>query len=67
MTARELQDILLDLEIRQGNTEVCVRGSMDIFEVLSPKNRKKMVEELCCFLHDASESMEPEKKENTDN
>lgn len=33
MTARELQDILLDLEIRQGNTEVCVRGSMDIFEV----------------------------------
>lgn len=33
MTARELQDILLDLEIRHGNAEVFVRGSMEIFEV----------------------------------
>lgn len=33
MTTRELQDILLDLEIRQGNTKVCVRGSMEVFEV----------------------------------
>lgn len=33
MTARELQDILLDLEIRQGNAKVCVRGSMEVFEV----------------------------------
>nr|DAG17352.1 MAG TPA: hypothetical protein [Caudoviricetes sp.] len=33
MTARELQDILLDLEIRHGNAEVCVRGSMEIFDV----------------------------------
>lgn len=41
-------------------------GVVVSFEVISPKNRKKMVEELCCFLHDASESLEPEKKENTD-
>ena len=33
MTTRELQDILLDLEIRHGNAKVCVRGSMEIFEV----------------------------------
>lgn len=37
-------------------------GIVDSFEAVSPKNRKKMVEELCCFLHDASESMEPEKE-----
>lgn len=42
-------------------------GIVASFEAVSPKNRKKMVEELCCFLHDASESLEPEKKENTDN
>lgn len=41
-------------------------GIVTSFESVSPKNRKKMVEELCCFLHDASESLEPEKKENTD-
>lgn len=42
-------------------------GVVASFEVLSPKNRKKMVEELCCFLHDASESMETGKKEDNNN
>lgn len=42
-------------------------GVVSSFEVLSPKNRKKMVEELCCFLHDASESMETGKKEDNNN
>ena len=37
------------------------------FDVVSPKNRKNMVEGLCRLLHDISESLEPEKKENTDN
>ena len=42
-------------------------GVVASFEVLSPKNRKKMVEELCCFLHDASESLETGKKEDNNN
>ena len=37
------------------------------FDVVSPKNRKNMVERLCRLLLDISESLEPEKKENTDN
>lgn len=42
-------------------------GVVASFEVLSPKNRKKMVEKLCCFLHDASESLETGKKEDNNN
>ncbi len=42
-------------------------GIVACFEVISPKNRKKMVEELCCFLHDASESLETGKKEDNNN
>lgn len=42
-------------------------GIVASFEVISDKNRKKMVGELCCFLHASSEALEPEKKENTDN
>lgn len=42
-------------------------GIVASFEVISDKNRKKMVEELCCFLHDASESLETGKKEDTNN
>lgn len=42
-------------------------GVVTCFEVVSPKNRKKMVEELCCFLHDASESLETGKKVDNNN
>ena len=42
-------------------------GIVASFEVVSPKNRMNMVEELCGLLHDVSELLEPEKKENTDN
>lgn len=42
-------------------------GIVASFEVISDKNRKKMVEELCCFLHASSEALTPEKKENTNN
>lgn len=43
-------------------------GIVTSFESVSPtKNRKKMVEELCCFLHDASESLETGKKEDNNN
>lgn len=38
-------------------------GIVASFDVVSPKNRKKMTEELCRLLHDVSESLEPEKKE----
>ena len=37
------------------------------FNVVSPKNRKKMVEGLCRLLHDISESLEPVKKEDNNN
>lgn len=42
-------------------------GILTSFEAVSPKNRKKMVEELCCFLHDASESLETGRKEDNNN
>lgn len=42
-------------------------GIVTSFEAISPKNRKEMVEELCCFLHDASESLETGKKEDNNN
>lgn len=42
-------------------------GVVTCFEVVSPKNRKKMTEELCAFLHDASESLETGKKEDNNN
>jgi hypothetical protein len=42
-------------------------GIVASFEVVSPNDRKKMVEELCRLLHDVSKLLEPEKKENTDN
>ena len=42
-------------------------GIVTSFESVSPKNRKKMVEEPCCFLHDASESLETGKKEDNNN
>lgn len=42
-------------------------GIVTSFQAISPKNRKKMVEELCCFLHDASESLETGKKEDNNN
>ena len=42
-------------------------GIVTSFDVASPKNRKNMVEKLCCFLHDASELLETGKKENTNN
>lgn len=42
-------------------------GIMTSFEAVSTKNRKEMVEELCCFLHDASESLETWKKEDNNN
>lgn len=42
-------------------------GIVTSFEAVSPKNRKRMVEELCCFLHDTSELLETGKKENTNN
>lgn len=42
-------------------------GVVTCFEVVSPKNRKKMVEELCAFLRDASESLETGKKEDNNN
>lgn len=38
-------------------------GIVASFDVVSPKNRKKMTEELCRLLHDVSESLESEKKE----
>lgn len=41
-------------------------GIVTSFKAVLPKNWKEMVEKLCCFLHDASESLETEKKENTD-
>ena len=37
------------------------------FNVVSPKNRKNMVEGLCRLLHDISESLEPVKKEDNNN
>lgn len=37
-------------------------GIVTSFEAVSPKNRKKMVEELCAFLHDASELLETGKR-----
>lgn len=42
-------------------------GIMVCFEVISPKYRKKMVEELCRLLHASNELLEIGKKENTDN
>lgn len=42
-------------------------GIVTSFEAVSPKNRKNMVEELCTFLHDASESLETGKKEDNNN
>lgn len=42
-------------------------GVVTSLESVSPKNRKKMVEELCCFLHDASELLETGKKEDNNN
>lgn len=42
-------------------------GIVSSFEVISPKDRKKMVEELCRLLHSSNESLELKKKENTDN
>lgn len=42
-------------------------GIVASFDVVSPNNRKNMVEELCGLLHNVSELLEPEKKENTDN
>lgn len=42
-------------------------GIVTSFEAVSPKNRKRMVEELCCLLHDASESLETGKKEDNNN
>lgn len=42
-------------------------GIVTSFEAVSPKNRKNMVEKLCCFLHEASELLETGKKENTNN
>lgn len=42
-------------------------GIVTSFDVVSPKNRKKMVEKLCKLLPDVSELLEYEKKENTDN
>lgn len=42
-------------------------GIVASFDVVSPKNRKNMVEGLCRLLHDVSESLEIGKKENTDN
>lgn len=38
-------------------------GIVASFDVVSPKNRKNMVEELCGLLHDVSELLEPENKE----
>lgn len=37
------------------------------FNVVSPKNRKNMVEGLCRLLHGISESLEPVKKEDNNN
>ena len=42
-------------------------GIVASFNVVSPKNRKNMVEELCGLPHNISELLDPEKKENTDN
>ena len=42
-------------------------GIVASFDVVSPKNRKNMVEELCRLLYDISESLEPVKKEDNNN
>lgn len=42
-------------------------GIVACFEVVSPKDREKMVGVLCCFLHAASESLETGKKEDNNN
>lgn len=42
-------------------------GIVASFEVVFPKDRKKMVEVLCCFLRDVSKSMETGNKEDNNN
>ena len=42
-------------------------GIVASFEVIFPKNRKKMLEVLCRFLRGVSKSMEPKNKEDNNN
>lgn len=42
-------------------------GIVASFEVVFPKDRKKMVEVLCCFLRNVSKSMETGNKEDNNN
>ena len=42
-------------------------GIVASFEVIFPKGRKKMIEVLCCFLHDVSKSMKTGNKEDNNN